>query len=541
MTDVTDVAGGSQVRAVDPRTGEQRDAYAATTERGLEQLVAAAAAARDDGGWQGAPARARALTNLAARLRAQGEPIVARAISETGLSRGRLEGELERTWRQVEAFAALVRSGAHYEATLDSPDPDVRPAPRPDLRRMLVPIGPVAVFAASNFPLAFSVAGGDTASALAAGCPVVCKAHPSHPGTSELVAAEVAAALQGEGLPAGMFGLVQTDSVALATALVCDDAIEAVAFTGSNAAGRAIFDAASARPRPIPVFAEMGSLNPVIVTASALAERGAAIAGALAGAITRDAGQLCTKPGLVLAPAGRAAGELQQALAEAVAEAPATVMLNARLRANAAAKVAELVDHAGVATLAAAAAAAAAGDGDGDAVRGGTVNGGSARGEQLAPAVFTTSAAAIRDAPGLLDERFGPIALIATYEGTDDLLRTLAALPGQLTATLHAQDADAAEVSAVAALLVARVGRLVYNGVPTGVAVTGAMHHGGPYPSTTSAAHTSVGLSAIRRFLRPVVWQNAPQWLLPEPLRDGNPLGVPRMVDGVVEPAPAAA
>jgi acyl-CoA reductase-like NAD-dependent aldehyde dehydrogenase len=504
---------GELIQAVDPRSGEPGVAYTGTRVEELGALTAAARMAREDSGWRSAPARARALSALAERLRSHGERIIETCVTETGLGRLRLEGELERTWRQVLAFAALIESGVHYEATIDSADPSARPAPRADLRRMMLPIGPVAVFAASNFPLAFSVAGGDTASAIAAGCPVICKAHPGHPGTSELVAREVSAALTEAGISAGAFSLVQSASVDTALALVRDDAIEAVAFTGSTSAGRAIFDTAAARARPIPVFAEMGSVNPVVLTASALRERGTSIVAALAGAITRDAGQLCTKPGVIFTPGDYTDGFLG-ALREAVAAADTGVMLNERLYESAAAAVRSLSETADLTPVEYQPNRAT---GSGFALRG---------------AIFTASSATLRDHPEWRSERFGPIALVISYEDVDDLIATIDGFEGQLTATLHTTEADDDVAQRIVEHLLPLAGRLVFGGVPTGVSVATAMQHGGPYPATTAPSHTSVGAAAIRRFLRPVVWQNAPDWLLPDPLKDGNPLGVPRTVDG---------
>ena len=493
------------IAAVDPATGAVGAAYPETTPEELDALLAAAAAAAGDAGWRSAAARAAMLETIADGLRSRAQEIVALCHDETGLSPTRLTGEVERTWRQLLLFAEVIRSGAHFEAIVETADPDYAPVPRPDLRRMTVPLGPVAVFAASNFPLAFSVAGGDTASALAAGCPVVCKAHPGHPGTSALVASIISAAVAERGLPAGTFGLVQTASVALATRLVCDPRIEAVGFTGSIPAGRAIFDAAAARPRPIPVFAEMGSVNPVVVTAAAARQRGAEIAELLAGAVTRDAGQLCTKPGLVFVPAGADGDALAQAIGERVSGAETALMLGPRLRDGARAGLDALESRPG--TVARLGRGAEAADG-----------------ALAVPAtVYETTAAALREDPSLGEERFGPIALVARYADLDDLLATLEGLEGQLTGTLHVgsgDDEDRAAASAIVDRLVARVGRVVVNGVPTGVVVTGAQFHGGPYPATTAPATTSVGSLAIRRFLRPVAFQNAPQWLLPEPLRD---------------------
>jgi alpha-ketoglutaric semialdehyde dehydrogenase len=490
--------------AVDPATGAPGTSYPETSGEQLEALLGAAAAAAGDGRWRTDEVRAAMLSGLADSLREHVDEIVAVCTAETGLSEARLRGEVERTWRQVLLFADLIRTGEHQEVVVETADPDYKPVPRPDLRRMTVPLGPVAVFAASNFPLAFSVAGGDTASALAAGCPVVCKAHPGHPGTSALVGSLIDGAVAEHGLPAGVFGLVQTASVELATRLVCDDRIEAVGFTGSIAGGRAIFDAAARRARPIPVYAEMGSVNPVVVTAAAVRERGQAIAEQLAGAVSQHAGQLCTKPGLVFVPMGADGDALARSLGARVSESATALMLGPRLLHGAQAAVSEL-ESAGEERVQLLGRSAPAADGA----------------LALPAAVFATNTAELRADPSLREERFGPITLVVRYEGLDDLLATLHELEGQLTGTIQLADEgeDRDAVRAIAHALVARVGRLVINGVPTGVVVSAAQFHGGPYPATTAPATTSVGSLAIRRFLRPVLYQNAPDWLLPEPLR----------------------
>jgi NADP-dependent aldehyde dehydrogenase len=488
----------SLLKSVDPTSGLVVGEISATSSAEMETTLAAAAAARDDTGYRSASRRAAALADIAERLQARADDIVTTARLETGLGEARLRGELERTWRQVLAFVELIRTGDQYAALIDPADPAARPVPRPDLRRMRFPIGPVAVFAASNFPLAFSVAGGDTISALAAGCPVVCKAHPGHPATSELVAGEIAAAIAAHDLPTGTFGLVQSADNAVAIELVRDDRIEAVAFTGSTAGGRALFDAAAARPRPIPVFAEMGSSNPLVVSLGAIEERGDDVATLVGSAVVRDGGQLCTKPGLVFVPAGQE--RFLATLATTVTAAEAAVMLNERLMRGASAALKVLDDEKSVAALA----------------EGSPSNGGFA----VPPALYRVTADQLRARPQLADERFGPIALVVEYSDENELESTLAMLPGQLTATLHLTDEERELGETLVDVLLPRVGRLVFNGVPTGVSVSAAQHHGGPYPATTAAATTSVGTAAIERFLRPIVFQDAPDWLLPPPLRD---------------------
>lgn len=499
------MSDSAAVTAVDPATGASGASYPETSGEQLDALLAAAATAATDSRWRTTEVRAAMLSSLADALRDGAEQIVAVCTAETGLSETRLRGEVERTWRQVLLFADLLHTDTHLEVIVEHADPDYKPVPRPDLRRMTMPLGPVAVFAASNFPLAFSVAGGDTASALAAGCPVVCKAHPGHPGTSVLVGSLIDAAVAEHGLPAGVFGLVQTASLDLATRLVCDDRIEAVGFTGSIAGGRAIFDAAGRRARPIPVYAEMGSVNPVVVTPAAAAERGDQIAEQIAGAVSRDAGQLCTKPGLVFVPRGEAGDAFARSLGERITESATALMLGPRLLHGAQEAVSAL-ESAGEERVRLLGRGAPAPDGA----------------LALPAAVFATDAAELRADPSLREERFGPITLAVRYEDLDDLLSTLHELEGQLTGTIqHAEEGeDRDAVRAIAEALLARVGRLVFNGVPTGVVVSAAQFHGGPYPATTAPATTSVGSLAIRRFLRPVLYQNAPKWLLPEPLRD---------------------
>jgi acyl-CoA reductase-like NAD-dependent aldehyde dehydrogenase len=376
---------------------------------------------------------------------------------------------------------------------------------------MLVPIGPVAVFGASNFPLAFSTAGGDTASALAAGCPVIVKGHPSHPGTSAVVARELSAAAAESGLPGATFALLQASGIEVGEALVDEPAVAAVGFTGSFAGGKALHDRAAARERPIPVFAEMGSVNPIVVTEAALAERGAAIAEGLAASVASFGGQLCTKPGIVFVPAGEAGDAFAADLGARLAGSDPQVLLNERLRDALADRVAEL------------GGLAEAVDGAAEAAE---------PGFRFRPAAYRAAATAVREHPELLEERFGPVVLLLTYGSRDELLDALVRVDGQLTGTIHAQASDADLVALLAAALGERSGRLIFDGFPTGVAVTHGMHHGGPFPATTAPAHTSVGMTAIRRFLRPVAFQNAPAHVLPPELQDANPLGIWRRVDG---------
>jgi NADP-dependent aldehyde dehydrogenase len=499
--------------SVDPATGRTGARFVEASPADVGAAVEAAEAAFAAPALRERSARAALLRDAAGRLRAAGDEIVAVAEAETGLAEGRLRTELERTAGQLEAFAALLDAGDYVEAILDSADPGATPIPRPDVRRMLVPIGPVAVFGASNFPLAFSTAGGDTASALAAGCPVVVKGHPSHPGTGEVVARELRAAVAAAGLPPGTFGHLLAAGVEVGEALVDAPGIAAVAFTGSTAGGRAILDRAARRPVPIPVYAEMGSINPIVVTEAALQARADAIADGLVAAVATSGGQLCTKPGVVFVPRGAAGDDFAAAVGGRLAATEPSVLLNERLRDGLSAAVERLAEDAEPLGSAPGPAAGA--------------------GFRHQPAAFEASAAAVAGGSPLLEEHFGPVVILLRYAAREELLAALERIEGQLTGTIHAQPETDAELLAVLSeRLAARAGRVIYDGFPTGVAVTHGMHHGGPYPATSAPAHTSVGMTAIRRFLRPVAWQNAPQAVLPPELRDGNPLGLWRRVDG---------
>lgn len=507
-------------QGMNPATGTPvGDPVPHTTAAEVDRVGWAAAAAAPALADLPLSARAGLLRAAAAAMDSARGDIVAIADQETGLGATRLAGELTRTVGQLEMFAHVVLEGSVLEIVIDLPDPSARPAPRPDLRRMLVPLGPVAVFSASNFPLAFSVAGGDTASALAAGCPVVVKAHSGHPGLSVLCGQILAEALSRAGAPEGSFAVIHgTDA---GRALITHPAITAGGFTGSLGAGRALFDLASQRPDPIPFYGELGSLNPTVVTPGAIALRGADLAADFVGSLTLGAGQFCTKPGLLFLPKGHG---LDVALADALRSASVGPLLNARIR-NAYRETA---------------ATQAAVPGTRSIV---STTDDTGAGYRVAPQLLAVPAAdLVTHADTLLEECFGPAAMVVEYDDADDLDRALAALPGSLTATVHA---DPTTEDGVARRLVgrfaARAGRIVWAGWPTGVAVTWAMQHGGPWPATTASIHTSVGVTAIRRFQRPVVYQGLPQALLPELLRDDNPLGIPRRINGVMSSGPVSA
>jgi NADP-dependent aldehyde dehydrogenase len=501
------------VWSVDPRTGKQHEQVATEATTGdVDAAVRAAAAALP--ALADRSVRSRMLRSAAGLLEDAAGEVVALADAETALGVPRLTGELARTALQLRAFADVVDEGAYLDVIIDHADPYAKPLARPDLRRYRIPLGVVAVYAASNFPLAFSVPGGDTASALAAGCPVVVKAHPDHPATSELCARLLRRAATEVGLPADTVVLVHGFQAGVD--LVRHPLVAAAGFTGSIPGGRALFDAAAARPRPIPFHGELGSLNPVVVTPAAAAERAEQIGAGLAASFTLGTGQFCTKPGLVLAPEGDGGDRLVRALTEAAGAAPAGVLLDSRMRDN------FLKGASARAGLPGVAAPVAAGD-EGSGVRPG----------------FVTADAADLAAPGaadlLLEECFGPLTVIVRYGDPAALGAVLDRLPGNLTATAHLGEEEAAVAGGEAAALLARLselaGRVLVNGWPTGVAVTAAQHHGGPYPATTSTS-TSVGATAIERWLRPVAYQDTPEALLPLELRDDNPLGLPRRLNG---------
>jgi acyl-CoA reductase-like NAD-dependent aldehyde dehydrogenase len=500
--------------SVDPRTGEQGPSFHEATPEDVRAAVSAAAAVHRSGVLRDRRKRENLLNDAASRLRAAGDEIVAVCERETGLPEARLRSELERTCGQLEAFAAIVEAGDDAEAIIDHPDAGAIPIPRPDVRRMRVPIGPVAVFGASNFPLAFSTAGGDTASALAAGCPVIVKGHPSHPGTGELVAREIHAAVADAGLPEATFAHLLAAGVEVGELLVDAPEIAAVGFTGSFKGGKAIYDRAARRDVPIPVYAEMGSINPIVITDEALRARADTIVEGLAASVSNFGGQLCTKPGVVFVPEGEAGDAFAADLAAKLDSVPPSVLLNERLRNALSDAVDRLAARDEVRPL-----------GEAPAAEG--------PGFRYQPIAYEAPATAASDE--LLEEHFGPVVLLLRHGSREELLAALARLDGQLSGTLHAEKGEAVEE--IVAALAERAGRVVFDGFPTGVAVTHGMHHGGPYPATTSPLHTSVGMTAVHRFTRPIAFQDAPDDVLPPELREENPLNINRRVDGGFEPA----
>lgn len=480
----------------------------------VDQACTAAAAAFDEFRETSPEARARFLETIAEEIEAIGEPLIERAMLESGLPQARLTGERGRTAGQLRLFASVLRAGRWAGVVIDSALPERQPLPRSDLRQRKIAVGPVAVFGASNFPLAFSVAGGDTASALAAGCPVVVKSHPAHPGTSLLVAEAIDAAVAKCGLPRGVFSLVQGPANELGAALVEHPAIKAVGFTGSRAGGLALVKLAQARPEPIPVYAEMSSVNPVLLFPAALAARAEALGKAFVASLTMGSGQFCTNPGLVIGIDGPDLDHFVATAAAAMGDAQPQVMLTAGIHAAYSSGVEALAGHDGVTRVARGAVATACNRGQ--------------------AALFTATAQALIANPALAHEVFGASSVVIQARDVAEVAQVLEALEGQLTATLHLDAADADLARPLLPLLERKVGRILANGWPTGVEVSHAMVHGGPYPATSDPRSTSVGSAAIERFLRPVCYQDLPQALLPEAIRDGNPLGLPRLIDGAM-------
>jgi len=458
--------------------------------------------------------RATFLEAIATEIIGLGDALLERAHLETGLPLERLSGERGRTVGQLKLFAELLREGSWCDARIDTALPERTPLPRPDLRRVLLPVGPVVVFGASNFPLAFSVAGGDTASALAAGCPVVVKGHPAHPGTAELVATAVANAVRLCGLPAGVFSLLQGSTHALGTALVRHPEVRAVGFTGSHRAGRALMDAAHSRPQPIPVFAEMSSLNPVFLLPGALRERTPQIAEGLKNSLTMGVGQFCTKPGLTFILSGRASDFFKKALSSTLKEASPGTLLHSGIQSAYVQSDEAALKTKGVMLLAQA-------DKEADLAR-----------TQARPAMCVTDAQTFRSNPSLQREIFGPAGLLVEAVDFSELLEIAGGLEGQLTATIHAADSDLPQMDELIGILENKAGRVLLNGFPTGVEVSPAMQHGGPYPATSDSRFTSVGTAAILRWARPVCYQNLPDNALPSELQNHNPLNVMRLVNG---------
>ena len=513
LVGATKVSRPETFQASDPATGALLDPEFSVSSAADVALACALASEASDSFRELAPdERATFLETVADQIEQLGDALIERAQAESGLPAARLAGERGRTVGQLRMFARVVRDGAWIGASIDPALPERQPLPRSDLRLRRIPVGPVAVFGASNFPLAFSVAGGDTASAWAAGCPVVVKGHPAHPGTSLLVGDAIRRTVEICGLHEGVFSLLQGASNNLGTSLVSNPHIKAVGFTGSRSGGLALMEIAATRPEPIPVFAEMSSVNPVILLPHALSARGAALGSAFVASLTMGSGQFCTNPGILLAVEGEGLDAFARAAVDAIEAAQPQVMLTSAIHANFDRGVAALEGHEGVRLLARGALAA-----------------GCNRGQA---ALFETSGSEFLKDPALGHEIFGAASLLVRCADMAEVRSVLDAMEGQLTATLQIDDGDLEAARKLLPLLERKVGRILANGWPTGVEVCNAMVHGGPFPATSDSRATSVGATAIDRFLRPVCYQDLPDALLPASLQDANPLGLPRLREG---------
>jgi 2,5-dioxopentanoate dehydrogenase len=503
---------GTPIQGSDPVTGKQLDPpFGTATTQDLEEACRLAADAFDSFRDTPLTTRSRFLRAIGENILELGDELIERTCAETGLPRARVEGERARTVGQLRMFADVVSDGSFLEARIDPAIEERKPMRRPDLRQRHIGLGPVAVFGASNFPLAFSVAGGDTASALAAGCPVIVKAHSAHPGTSELVGRAVQRAVKEEGLHEGVFSLLFGSGSVLGSGLVRDARIKAAGFTGSRKGGLALLAIAQNRPEPIPFYGEMSSINPVILLPGALASGLTQIARNFVAALTLGAGQFCTNPGVILAIEGPDLAEFTSQAALALSEVAAAPMLTRDIHAAYEAGVQRLTEHANVQRLAL---------------------GGASSPCHCQPALFTTDAASFRQHRELSEEIFGAAALVVRCRDISELRAIVQELEGQLTVSVHLTDADLETARGLLPLLELKAGRIVVNGFGTGVEVGHAMVHGGPFPATSDARTTSVGSLAIRRFLRPVAYQDLPEALLPESLQDANPLGISRLLNG---------
>ena len=452
------------------------------------------------------------LRKIADNIEASGSSLIQRVMLETGLTEARLTGERNRTTNQLRLFAGLLEEGSWCEAAIDSALPDRKPAPRPDIRKVLRPIGPVVVFAASNFPLAFSTAGGDTASALAAGCPVIVKAHRYHPGTSEIVATAIIEAAAATGMPDGVFSMLHTIEHSVSQSFVTHPFIKAVGFTGSFTAGKLLYDIAQKRDEPIPVFAEMGSVNPVILLPGKVAQNAKELGEQLASSVTLGAGQFCTNPGIIITMSGAQTNEFKDALSTKIKSLVPETMLNPGIKKAYFDRTNETITEKGARLL-------AQSDMEEKSVEG-------------RPIIAVVDADKFIANPKLAEEIFGPFSLIIECANPVEMSDVIRSLKGQLTATIMCTDKDVSDFRELIEMIQELAGRILFNGVPTGVEVCHAMQHGGPFPASTDSRFTSVGTGAIKRFVRPVAFQDAPDSYLPDELKNKNPLGIWRLMNG---------
>jgi len=516
-------SGGSTFRAYEPRTGQKLppDFFYISTDE-METAVRLAHEAFAIYGHLPGRDKAAFLRSIATGIEAVAGELIARAEQETALPQARLQGETARTCGQLRLFAKLVEEGSWINARIDRPDPDRKPLPKPDIRSLLRPLGPVVVFAPSNFPLAFSVAGGDTASALAAGNPVIVKAHGAHPGTSEIVGEVIQKSARECGMPEGVFSLLFGKGTEVGTALVKHPYVKAVGFTGSRAGGRALMDLAASRPEPIPVYTEMSSTNPVFILPGAMKKNAETIASGLYASFTMGSGQFCTKPGMVFLPEKSDNDSFLSKLKSSVSDSGPFTLLTGSIRSSYSSETAQRKNSKGVSVVAEKPL------GNGPEFNVGAM-------------LFQTDADSFVNDKELSSEIFGPSTLLVRDASHEQLIRIARGLEGHLTATIHGTEEDLREYADLISILEDKVGRLIFNGFPTGVEVCHAMVHGGPYPATSDGRSTSVGSQAIFRFTRPVCYQGFPQSALPDALKDENPLQIWRMIDGEITKDPVQA
>lgn len=504
--------GTEIITSINPANGDKIAEFAVATAAEVNRAVEKAALAFQLYRKKSGTEKAEFLEAIAEEIMAIGDELITVCCAESALPKGRIEGERGRTTGQLKLFASLLREGSWLDARIDTADQDRVPLPKPDIRSMQIPLGPVVVFGASNFPLAFSVAGGDTASALAAGCSVVVKAHPAHPATSWLIGKAIQQAARSTGMPDGVFSLLFGDGPVLGTQLVKHPQVKAVGFTGSFGAGKAIYDVAVRREVPIPVYAEMGSTNPVFVLPRALQNQADSFAKGFSGSVTLGVGQFCTNPGMLIYENAESADAFTSKLAQEFKQTSGGVMLAPHIYQSYQAGVAKHAATNGVETL-------AKGNYADDL-------------NTASPVLFKIKSDNLKAYPELSEEVFGPTSILVEAGSKQDLLDIAQNLTGHLTATVHGTDHDLAEYQDLLGILEQKVGRLLINGYPTGVEVCSAMVHGGPFPATSDSRSTSVGTAAINRFVRPICYQAMPQALLPDELKNTNPLGIWRLVNG---------
>ncbi|MFC5048148.1 aldehyde dehydrogenase (NADP(+)) [Aquimarina hainanensis] len=505
-------SGNTTYKTINPKLNiENPTVFYEATEEEIEKAVSLAKDAfQHFRNFSGAK-KASFLNAIADEILALDELLLKTYMAETGLPEGRAKGERGRTIGQLRSFADLVSEGSWVEATIDTAAPERTPIPKQDIRKMLVPLGPVVVFGASNFPLAYSTAGGDTAAAFAAGCPVIVKSHPMHAGTGELVAMAIHKAAQKTGMPEGVFSNLNSSGIEVGVQLVKHPAVKAVGFTGSIQGGRALFDLASQRPEPIPVFAEMGSINPVLLLPEAASSKATTHAKTYASSITLGTGQFCTNPGLIIGIKGAALDLFIKTLSEEIIQINPSCMLHPSIIGNYEKNKQQLIAQQGVTVTA-------------EYPHETAVN-------HARQAVSVVKGETFLNTPSLQQEVFGPFSLVISCSTKEEMEKIISSLEGQLTGTILAEGNDAVQFEAVIEALKNRVGRIIFNGVPTGVEVCPSMLHGGPYPASTDSRFTAVGVHSIKRWVRPFSYQSWPDQLLPDALKNRNPLGITRTVN----------